>query len=115
MSDVMKTALAGLTGVLFAVISMVITDYNRQKEIKVIETEKNKVEILYNRLDSLYIAEVESKEKYKKYILSVLDSAFKVNHINKELTGTAFDVIDEKFYMTKREGDSIYNEMKKGL
>lgn len=115
MSDVLKTALVGVTGVLFAVISMVITDYNRQKEIKVIETEKNKVEVLYKRLDSLYIAEVEGKEKYKKYIHDVLDSAFKANHLNKGLTNSAIDVIDKEFCMSNHESDSIYNAMKKGL
>ena len=111
----MKTALAGLLGVLFTLASMVISDYNRQKEIKVMGDEKKKVELLYHKLDSLYILKVDSEEKYKIYIHNILDSTFKANNLNKGLTYSAIEVIDREFYMSEHENDSIYNAMKLGL
>ena len=112
MSELNKTIVVGIAGILFSLISMFISDYNRKKEVSVIEREKSVFQDMYRKVDSLYLLEVKHREEYKKRIAFVIDSVSHINSVNNSLTVRGLKEIDKEYLLTKTERDSIYNEMK---
>ena len=113
MSEVNKTIVTGIAGVLFSFITLAISDYGRRQEVNVLEQENKKIDELYSKLDSLYILEVKHRKDYKFKLISIIDSLSNRNDLNVSLTSTGLNEINKEYKITKLERDSIYKQLKR--